>query len=826
MAQPMTASCPHCGQKFKIKSHDFVERQARCPGCAKTFTIELSTSEQEYDVEVLETSESDEESKSEPKSKPEGAESRKTSQANDEADTINTRKKRKKKEKARKEPEKKYHWFWGPWPRWVAAIVAVAFFLILVIVFETLSSRWEDKEVNTSQVAGLYVNPQNENQRILLGDGGEFTYTDKPGALERNFGSASLAKGAHLSLDLGTIEHLVSGSFTIKGNEITVRYAEQKPQFDAAKLTLKGDQLEAPGFGSFQKRPDLLAKLQQARENPGSDANLQTMIYPTLTDAVIDWTDAPRFAAKEPIYQLERTVAIPGAASFALSPDGSTAAVVICQPRKQIQLIDTTSGKTNRTFDVEHGGPRLFYTADGTSLVIGNTPTEPNAQHSVGVYSVATGTRSKAINFGPTRFTTNDAADSYLLDLDAGTSKKLSVSLPTVVAGEWFRYCYRVDPVTTKSLLIGADDVWGAQLVQMKLRYDQTTRRWSDDLLVIGPPEHSHGVSVRPNPNAARFVAQATGENAAIWDTASGKGWHIRHPVTDISDAWNQIAWHPTSEMAAFGVRDIYLWELSKSVAKPKSDATAPETPEPAYNECLILKGHQTRVVALSFTPDGKTLISLDQDGKMKFWRIAEAQLQKPPAAATPGQILRQFIDSETRLKAYERTRNTLDAKLTEEEALRRSDELAREGVTLRVERRLVEESLARLVAPAMKSSGPFKFQRVDPVYSPSPFGGVVFNGAGVEGWIRFGTVSWHAPRASGLHETCVVFVRDTQQKPNTEPEQLGKLADKYRYWKHKQWICVESGNIMVQWLDTLEPKEIPKFIDLDQLSSVRFDDE
>lgn len=97
-----------------------------------------------------------------------------------------------------------------------------------------------------------------------------------------------------------------------------------------------------------------------------------------------------------------------------------------------------------------------------------------------------------------------------------------------------------------------------------------------------------------------------------LWDVASGAG------VRDFTGHWaavNAIAFSPDDEILATASQDktIYLWKTSDGSQLGKLSGEA----------------HVNPVMVLDISPDGKTLVSGDGKGVLKFWNIADRTLQR-----------------------------------------------------------------------------------------------------------------------------------------------------------------------------------------------------
>lgn len=97
-----------------------------------------------------------------------------------------------------------------------------------------------------------------------------------------------------------------------------------------------------------------------------------------------------------------------------------------------------------------------------------------------------------------------------------------------------------------------------------------------------------------------------------LWDVATGAG------VRDFTGHWaavNAIAFSPDDEMLATASQDksIFVWRTSDGSQLGKLSGEA----------------HTNPVMVLDISPDGKTLVSGDGKGVLKFWNLAERTLER-----------------------------------------------------------------------------------------------------------------------------------------------------------------------------------------------------
>ncbi len=79
----------------------------------------------------------------------------------------------------------------------------------------------------------------------------------------------------------------------------------------------------------------------------------------------------------------------------------------------------------------------------------------------------------------------------------------------------------------------------------------------------------------------------------------------------------------PNTSLVAVGADDgnIYLWEVPPQITTglPADFDLAGETPWPRH----VWRGHTAPVIAVTFAPDGSTLVSVSQDGEIRVWDVA-----------------------------------------------------------------------------------------------------------------------------------------------------------------------------------------------------------
>jgi WD40 repeat protein len=139
----------------------------------------------------------------------------------------------------------------------------------------------------------------------------------------------------------------------------------------------------------------------------------------------------------------------------------------------------------------------------------------------------------------------------------------------------------------------------------------------------------------------ALFASACNDGKARWWQTA---GWRLRGQAEEC-DRPTCLAFAPDGQAFVTGNQagGLRLWNLPGGGAGPVLRGHAgrhlrTRRPDPGLRrpdhtirlwqtttgrELIQLEGHRTRVDALAFTPDGRTLASADHDGVIKLWSCA-----------------------------------------------------------------------------------------------------------------------------------------------------------------------------------------------------------
>ncbi len=139
--------------------------------------------------------------------------------------------------------------------------------------------------------------------------------------------------------------------------------------------------------------------------------------------------------------------------------------------------------------------------------------------------------------------------------------------------------------------------------------YDKLVRLWD---VAVGKKladlkDHSDAVyGLAWSPDGAYLATAAADRTVKIWHVASRKRLYS---LTESTDWLYTVAWHPKRNwVAAAGVdRSIRIWEVSEAGGRLLRSTFAHEGP----------------VVQLRFSADGSRLVSIAEDGTLKWWQAA-----------------------------------------------------------------------------------------------------------------------------------------------------------------------------------------------------------
>jgi WD40 repeat protein len=143
--------------------------------------------------------------------------------------------------------------------------------------------------------------------------------------------------------------------------------------------------------------------------------------------------------------------------------------------------------------------------------------------------------------------------------------------------------------------------------------YDQTVRLWNARTGVCTQilKKHTNRIwCVKFHPNGNLLASGGDDHTTRFWNPATGD------PTTTLQGHSNgiyAISLHPNRSLLASAHEDqtVRLWQVPLS-----STATVQNTLEPFQT----LRGHQNRILAIAFSPDGHTLASGSLDRTIKLW--------------------------------------------------------------------------------------------------------------------------------------------------------------------------------------------------------------
>jgi WD40 repeat protein len=143
--------------------------------------------------------------------------------------------------------------------------------------------------------------------------------------------------------------------------------------------------------------------------------------------------------------------------------------------------------------------------------------------------------------------------------------------------------------------------------------YDQTVRLWNTRTKACTQILHKHTNRiwcVKFHPNGNLLASGGDDHTTRFWNPATGD------PTTTLQGHSNgiyAISLHPNSNLLASAHEDqtVRLWQVPLA-----STATAQSTLEPFQT----LRGHQNRILAIAFSPNGNTLASGSLDRTIKIW--------------------------------------------------------------------------------------------------------------------------------------------------------------------------------------------------------------
>ncbi|KAH8803056.1 WD40-repeat-containing domain protein [Xylogone sp. PMI_703] len=129
------------------------------------------------------------------------------------------------------------------------------------------------------------------------------------------------------------------------------------------------------------------------------------------------------------------------------------------------------------------------------------------------------------------------------------------------------------------------------------------------------------------SPDSTRLASASDDDTVRVWDVNTGQQLHV---LPDHSSYVVSVAFSPDETLLASASYDytIRIWELSVLPRRDSDDSF--------HKPMLILEGHRTSVVSVSFSPQGQHLMSSSHDSTVRIWDIASTkQRVATPAGET-----------------------------------------------------------------------------------------------------------------------------------------------------------------------------------------------
>jgi WD40 repeat protein len=336
--------------------------------------------------------------------------------------------------------------------------------------------------------------------------------------------------------------------------------------------------------------------------------------------------ELPRFMAAR------RNVNIPPV----FAPDGKTAAVTTSDDNtgtSKLQLLDVATGKVIREIDDgnENGGFAALFSPNGKVLAVAGGNPLPK------LWDTETGKELPALEVGDNN--NGNGASSVVFAPD-GRTVAVGVGNADGSSGSIF-LC---DVASGKKL---------HELKGYQAGYGNVRVQFNDGSSPLSP-------SIAFSPDGKRLVATGKGGSLRIWTTADGKEWR---PVQGGHDGEvNALALSPDGKKLATAAGDltVRLWDLvtgkellSLKAPEPMQNppdqmdiwptalAFAPDGKTIAIGwmdgilqvrnlttgkEIQQYKGHENSVRAVLFHPNGKSLVSSCDDGRVFWWDVGSGR--------------------------------------------------------------------------------------------------------------------------------------------------------------------------------------------------------
>jgi WD40 repeat protein len=147
------------------------------------------------------------------------------------------------------------------------------------------------------------------------------------------------------------------------------------------------------------------------------------------------------------------------------------------------------------------------------------------------------------------------------------------------------------------------------------------------DMRLIGTMGHGYGItSITFSPNSKMIAAAGSGGAVAVWEVSKSAAPKHRFTFSAGTSAAYSLSFHPNSKVLAVACYDnaIRLYDVSGK----------------AHKSILEITPHKAAVMAVAFSPDGKTLASGSSDKTARLWafdgtELKERSLLNHPAGVT-----------------------------------------------------------------------------------------------------------------------------------------------------------------------------------------------